>query len=47
MGLQTTWNHPAYFDYMDIYMATENPGEWTRSWETWQGNMWDLHRNNF
>jgi len=47
MNLQTAWNHPAYFDYMDIYMATETAGEWTRSWNTWQGSMWDLHRSNF
>ena len=47
MNLQAAWDHPAYFDYMDIFMATENAGEWTRSWEAWQGNMWDLHRSNF
>lgn len=47
MNLRTAWNHPAYFDYMDIFMVTEGQGEWTRSWEPWQGNMWDLHRSNF
>lgn len=46
MGLQTAWNHPAYFDYMDRFMQMETPGEWTRSWEIWQGRMWDAHRNN-
>lgn len=44
MGLQPAWNHPSYFEYMDLFMQTENAGEWTRSWELWQGNMWDLHR---
>ena len=44
MGLRDAWNQPAYFDYMDRYMQTEPAGEWTRSWEPWQGRMWDLHR---
>ncbi len=47
MGLRQTWNHPAYFDYMDIFMQTEAVGEWTRSWEPWQAAMWDAHRANF
>ncbi|MCK5941674.1 MAG: hypothetical protein KAI24_06880, partial [Planctomycetes bacterium] len=47
MGLQGAWAHPAYFDYMDRFMQIEPAGEWTRSWEPWQGNMWDLHRVNF
>lgn len=47
MGLQSAWNHPAYFDYMDIFMATETPGEWTRAWNSWQGRMWDLHRSSY
>ena len=44
MGLRQAWNQPAFFDYMDRYMQTEPAGEWTRSWEPWQGRMWDLHR---
>ena len=51
MNLRTAWNHPSYFDYMDRYMAVPlNPPSieaWHRSWEPWQGAMWDLHRANF
>jgi hypothetical protein len=47
MNLDGAWAHPAYFDYMDRYMQIETVGEWTRNWEPWQGNMWDLHRTSF
>ncbi|HEX5052493.1 MAG TPA: hypothetical protein VFZ65_12020 [Planctomycetota bacterium] len=47
MGLRTAWNHASYFDYVDRYMQTETPGEWTRSWDPWQAAMWDMHRANF
>jgi len=47
MNLDDDWSHPAYFAYMDKFMQVETAGEWTRSWEPWQGNMWDLHRLNF
>lgn len=43
MGLVSAWNHPALFDYMDRYMATE-PSGWTRGWSGWCERMWDLHR---
>ncbi|MBL8751860.1 MAG: hypothetical protein JNK15_01060 [Planctomycetes bacterium] len=46
MGLVTTWNHPAYFDYMDRFMQTEAVGQWTRSWDTWQASMWDTYRSS-
>ncbi len=46
MGLRTTWNHQAYFDYMDRYMAFE-PAGWTRSWFDWHAAMWDQYRNQF
>jgi hypothetical protein len=44
MGLTTAWNHPSYFDYMDRFMQTELPGEWTRCWSPWQEQMWDAYR---
>jgi hypothetical protein len=47
MGLRDEWNHAPYFGYMDRYMQTELPGEWTRSWDSWQEAMWNLHRPNF
>ncbi|MEO6596887.1 MAG: hypothetical protein ABIP94_19250, partial [Planctomycetota bacterium] len=47
MGLRAAWNHESYFEYVDRYMQTETPGEWTRSWDPWQAAMWDLHRANF
>lgn len=47
MGLRDEWNHPAYFDYMDRFMQNEQPGQWTRAWDPWQGTMWDAHRPSF
>lgn len=47
MGLRTEWNHPSYFDYMDRFMQTEAPGQWTRCWEPWQATMWDTYRSTF
>ena len=51
MNLRTAWNHPAYFDYVDRYMAVPlNPPNfeaWHRGWEPWQAAMWDLYRTNF
>lgn len=44
MGLRDEWAHPAYFDYMDRFMQTETAGQWTRSWEPWQEQMWDHYR---
>lgn len=44
MGLVQAWNHPAYFDYVDRYMAIESVGSWTRSWDAWQATMWDTYR---
>lgn len=46
MGLTTAWNHPSYFAYMDRFMQIELPGEWTRSWEPWQEQMWDTYRSS-
>lgn len=46
MGLVQAWNHPALFDYMDRFAATE-PSGWTREWLPWTGRMWDLHRASF
>ena len=47
MNLDDDWNHPAYFAYMERFMDYETQGTWTRSWEPWQGNMWDMHEPNF
>lgn len=44
MGISADWENPAYFDYMDRYMETEPVGEWTRSWDGWQEQMWDQYR---
>ena len=44
MALPPAWNHPAYFDYMDRFMQTETPGQWTRCWDAWQEQMWDSYR---
>jgi hypothetical protein len=41
MGLRPFWNQPAFFDYMDRYMATEQTE--LRAYP-WQGAMWDRHR---
>ena len=46
MGLRDEWNHPALFDYTDIYMDFEPVG-WTRSWDPWHQVMWDTHRDSF
>jgi hypothetical protein len=46
MGLRAAWNHASYFDYMDRYMVTEPTG-WTRAWDGWQEQMWNLHRPNY
>ena len=46
MGLVDNWAHPALFQYQDRYMQTE-PAGWTRSWSTWVGAMWDMHRASF
>jgi len=45
MGLQSAWNHPAHFDYMDRYVQQEPDGEWTESWVPWQGAMWHAYRS--
>lgn len=46
MGLMDNWSHDALFEYQDRYMQQETSG-WTRSWSTWVGGMWDLHRASF
>ncbi|MCA8975092.1 MAG: hypothetical protein KDC98_10240 [Planctomycetes bacterium] len=46
MALTAAWNHPSYFDYMDRFMQTETPGEWTRCWDRWQEQMWDHYRSS-
>jgi hypothetical protein len=44
MTLQAAWAHPSYFDYMDRFMQTEAPGQWTRCWDVWQEAMWNTYR---
>jgi hypothetical protein len=41
------WNHPALFDYQDLYMAEQPSGHWKRSWSDFAGTMWDALRANY
>jgi hypothetical protein len=43
MGLRDAWAQPAYFDYMDRYMAVPQDA-WKRAWVPWHAAMWDAHR---
>ena len=45
MGLQSAWNNPAFFDYMDRYVQIEPDGEWTESWVSWHADMWRAYRS--
>lgn len=47
MGLKTTWNHNALFDYQDRYMNIEAVGTWTRAWSDFQESMWDTYRSSY
>jgi len=47
MGLKTSWNHDALFDYQDRYMNTEAFGDWHRAWSNFQESMWDTYRSNY
>jgi len=47
MGLKTAWNHDAYFDYVDRFMAIEPQGSWTRQWNRYTEDMWDAYRPMF
>jgi len=47
MGLQSAWNQPAWFDYMDRYMQIEPDGSWTESWVTWHSTMWTAYNLQF
>ncbi|MCA8953347.1 MAG: hypothetical protein KDE27_27795 [Planctomycetes bacterium] len=47
LGLQETWKHPAWFDYMDRYMQVKHTDDWHRSWIGWHASMWDAYRANF
>lgn len=47
MGLKTSWNHDALFDYQDRYMNIEAAGTWTRAWSDFQENMWDTYRSSY
>jgi hypothetical protein len=44
MNLPSAWSHPAFFAYMDRYLATEPRDSWTRAWEPWHERMWDRWR---
>jgi PKD repeat protein len=47
-GGKALWNHNAYFDYTDRYMAFTAPGGefagWWRSMSAFTANMWDTYR---
>lgn len=47
-GGKTLWNHDAYFDYTDRYMALTAAGQpyagWWRSMSPFTANMWDTYR---
>lgn len=44
LGAVDLWNHPAFFDYVDWYMAQGTPGDWQRSWSDFAEAMWDRYR---
>lgn len=48
MDAKALWNHDAYFDYTDRYMAFTAPGGefagWWRSMNDWTERMWDTYR---
>ena len=49
-GGKALWNHNAYFDYCDRYMAVSAPtGEYPgwRSMSTFTANMWDAYRAQY
>ena len=47
-GAKRLWNHDAYFDYTDRYMAATLPGGegygYARTFSTFTANMWDTYR---
>ncbi len=45
LDLQTAWDHPALFAYMDRFMSIEPKGEWTRSWSKFPEAMWERYRS--
>jgi len=47
LGARTLWNHEPFFDYMDLYMAEQEPGSWERSWSDFAEEMWDAHRASY
>ena len=47
LGLREAWNHPAFFDYMDRYMASKPTEAWHRSWVPWHAAMWDALRQRY
>jgi len=44
MGTQTLWNHDVLFDYMDRYMAIQEPGN--RQQSIFVEYMWDMYRDD-
>jgi hypothetical protein len=47
MGLQSAWNQPAWFAYMDRYTQIEPDGSWTESWVPWHSSMWAAYNLQF
>ena len=46
-SVTSLWAHPAYFDYMDRYMAVIPSSRWLRSWDQFSVDMWDTYRVNY
>ncbi|HLQ38790.1 MAG TPA: hypothetical protein VK348_13355, partial [Planctomycetota bacterium] len=47
MGLQSAWNHPAFFDYMDRYLQATFQEPWHRAWIPWHAAVWDANRRKY
>jgi hypothetical protein len=46
MGLVETWNHPAFFAYVDRYLQQEQRQAW-RAWSGWHDAMWQRNRSEY
>jgi CSLREA domain-containing protein len=44
LGMRGLWNHEPFFDYVDRYVASREPGDWTRSWSSFVEEMWEEYR---
>lgn len=39
LGIESLWNHDAFFDYMDRYNSLEPFANWQHHWGDWVGNI--------